>query len=162
MQFAKVALAIAALAAAVVADIDWTSPVALQCTKENWAALKAKADPLLPSAPTLLTPEQNAALNSILQGQSTLPAEPTDEMLAALPKALPAVLLNSLAGPIVQPCIDAASTQKPTSSAETSSTSSAPVSSSTPASTDAESSSPSASENTDYSVSTPAKCVHHA
>ncbi|KAJ1951002.1 hypothetical protein EC988_004183, partial [Linderina pennispora] len=67
MQF-KSLIAVTALVASVFGAIDWTSPATLACAKDNWAAIKAKADPLLPSAGLLLTPEQRAKLSSLLSG----------------------------------------------------------------------------------------------
>ncbi|KAJ1731263.1 hypothetical protein LPJ61_002616 [Coemansia biformis] len=107
MQFAKILVAIAAIAAAVVADVDWTSPEAIKCTKENWSKIKATADPLLPLAGGLLSPEQKKALDSLLNGQSTLPANPSDDFLRALPQAIPPALLERVAGKEVSACIAA-------------------------------------------------------
>ncbi|KAJ2750500.1 hypothetical protein IWQ56_007022, partial [Coemansia nantahalensis] len=77
MQFAKTVLVIAAIATSAFA-VDWTSPAATKCIKENWAGIKAKADPVLPMAGAVLTPAQKAKLDSLLAGEKTLPANPSD------------------------------------------------------------------------------------
>ncbi|KAJ1934308.1 hypothetical protein DL89DRAFT_267114 [Linderina pennispora] len=105
MQFTKIFVSIAALASAALADIDWTSPATLACAKQHWAEIKAKADPLIPSAPLLLTPEQLASLSSLLSGQSTLPSNPTDAWLHQLPGAIPPSLLDVIAGDIINACL---------------------------------------------------------
>ncbi|KAJ1770928.1 hypothetical protein LPJ77_005016, partial [Coemansia sp. RSA 2523] len=67
MQFAKTILAIVAVTSSALA-IDWTAPETLKCSKENWAAIKAAADPLIPMAPLILTPEQKVVFESIMNG----------------------------------------------------------------------------------------------
>ncbi|KAJ1665402.1 hypothetical protein IW140_003370 [Coemansia sp. RSA 1813] len=140
MQFAKIFVAIAAVAASVFAadNIDWTSDATLACTKTNWAAIKKASDPMLGMAGTILSPDQAAALSSLLGGASTMPADPSDDFLHALPNAIPGSVLNLIAGDIVSACLKTyeAPTATPTG-APASSDAPAPASSDAPATTDA-------------------------
>ncbi|KAJ2558704.1 hypothetical protein EV175_000670 [Coemansia sp. RSA 1933] len=107
MQFTKIFVAIAALATSAIAadNIDWTSAATLACTKENWTAIKAAADPMMGMASAVLSTEQQAALSSLLGGTSTMPANPSDAFLQALPNAIPASVLDMIAGDIVSACL---------------------------------------------------------
>ncbi|PIA15809.1 hypothetical protein COEREDRAFT_9046 [Coemansia reversa NRRL 1564] len=108
MQLSKTFVAVAALAATTFAAIDWTSPTTIQCSKANWAQIKADADPLLPMASMILSPEQAAKLKELLNGSETFPETPTDEFLHALPEAIPPSLLESTAGKYISPCLETA------------------------------------------------------
>ncbi|KAJ2788982.1 hypothetical protein H4R20_007266 [Coemansia guatemalensis] len=121
MQFSKTFVAVAALAASVFGAIDWTSDATIQCSKANWAQIKADADPLLPMAGALLTPEQKAKLDELLGGTNVFPVTPTDEFLRALPEAIPPSLLESTAGKYITPCLETAVTSSaaPTEEAPT-------------------------------------------
>ncbi|KAJ1874800.1 hypothetical protein H4R99_007232 [Coemansia sp. RSA 1722] len=105
MQVFKTFAAIAALAATVFGAIDWTSQETLDCTKENWAAIKKTADPMLSMASTVLPAENAAALAKLLNGSSEMPDSPSDDFLRALPNAIPASLLESLVGPVINTCL---------------------------------------------------------
>ncbi|KAJ1933747.1 hypothetical protein EC988_009020 [Linderina pennispora] len=160
MQFTKTLIALAAFAAASFAAIDWTSDATLACAKQNWAAIKAKADPLLPSAPVILTPEQAAKLKELLSGQSTMPANPSDEFLRALPQAIPTAILDQISGDLINACLatykpPAASTEAPASTAPA--TTGAPASTGAPATTDAPASTAPASTDAPATTNGP-KC----
>ncbi|KAJ2702148.1 hypothetical protein FB645_004389 [Coemansia sp. IMI 203386] len=105
MQVFKTFAAIAALAATVFGAIDWTSQETLDCTKENWAAIKKTADQMLPMASAVLPAENAAALAKLLNGSSEMPDSPSDDFLRALPNAIPASLLESLVGPVINTCL---------------------------------------------------------
>ncbi|KAJ2747486.1 hypothetical protein GGI20_000475 [Coemansia sp. BCRC 34301] len=153
MKFTKTILALAAMAvAAIAADIDWTSQPTLNCVKSNWAAIKAKADPLLPTAAAILTPAQAAALAALLNGSTTLPANPSDDFLRALPNAIPVSLLNTLAGSYIDSCLATYTPPPPASSA--------PPTSSAPPSSSAAPSEPPAYSSV-APTAEPAKCVPH-
>ncbi|KAJ1737952.1 hypothetical protein LPJ72_000021 [Coemansia sp. Benny D160-2] len=171
MQFTKIFVALAAVATSVLAaDIDWTSDSTLACTKENWAAIKAASDPMLGMAGAILTPDQSAALSSLLGGASTMPANPSDDFLHALPNAIPASVLNLIAGDIVTACLQTyqepapSATDAPATSEEPAATSEEPAATSEePAATDAPATSeePAASEEPATS-SAPSKCKPRA
>ncbi|KAJ2084084.1 hypothetical protein H4R24_000293 [Coemansia sp. RSA 988] len=108
MQLSKTFVAVAALAASALGAIDWTSEATIQCSKDNWAQIKADADPLLPMAGMLLTPEQSAKLDELLGESKVFPATPSDEFLKALPEAIPPSLLDSTAGKYITPCLKTA------------------------------------------------------
>ncbi|KAJ2701076.1 hypothetical protein H4218_001638 [Coemansia sp. IMI 209128] len=166
MQFTKSILALAALAvAAIAADIDWTSQPTLDCAKANWPAIKAKADPMLPMAGAILTPAQAAALASLLGGATTLPANPSDEFLRALPNAIPVSLLNTLSGSFIDSCLathtvapPASSAPLPASSAPPASSAAPPASSAAPPASSAAPTAPPAYSSV-VPTSEPAKCI---
>ncbi|KAJ2664948.1 hypothetical protein IWW48_000562 [Coemansia sp. RSA 1200] len=176
MQFTKIFVALAAVATSVLAaDIDWTSDSTLACTKENWAAIKAASDPMLGMAGAILTPDQRAALSSLLGGASTMPANPSDDFLHALPNAIPASVLNLIAGDIVSACLQTyqepapsatdapATSEEPAATTEEPAATDAPATSEEPAATDAPATSeePAASEEPATS-SAPSKCKPRA
>ncbi|KAJ2721138.1 hypothetical protein GGI07_004158 [Coemansia sp. Benny D115] len=105
MQITKTFVAIAALATSVFGAIDWSSQATLECAKANWAGIKQKADPLLPFAGAVLPAENAAALAALLNGATTMPSNPTDEFLLALPGAIPVDMLNELAGAAIEACL---------------------------------------------------------
>ncbi|KAJ2358493.1 hypothetical protein GGF43_000775 [Coemansia sp. RSA 2618] len=107
MQFAKTFLAIAAIASSAFA-IDYTSPDVVACSKENWAAIKAKSDPMLGIAKSVLSDAQYKKLQE-LTGQETptsFPAEVDEAFLTQLPEAIPAMYLDLAAKDIIQKCLD--------------------------------------------------------
>ncbi|KAJ1646828.1 hypothetical protein J3B02_003373 [Coemansia erecta] len=105
MQVFKTVAAIAALVATVFGAIDWTSQATLDCTKENWTAIKKTADQMLPMASAVLPPDNAAALAKLLNGATEMPANPSDDFLHALPSAIPASLLEGLVGPVISTCL---------------------------------------------------------
>ncbi|KAJ1946846.1 hypothetical protein FBU59_001947 [Linderina macrospora] len=131
MQF-KSLIAATAFVATAFGAIDWTSDATLACAKQNWAAIKAKADPLLPSAPVILTPAQAAALSSLLSGKSTMPADPSDAFLRALPTAIPTAILDQISGDLINACL---ATYHPPAASTTAPASTVPASTGAPAST---------------------------
>ncbi|KAI9506442.1 hypothetical protein GGI25_004891 [Coemansia spiralis] len=176
MQFSKIFVAVAAIASSALA-LDWTSDATLACAKSNWASIKAKADPMMGMAGAILNSEQQAALSSLLGGASTMPANPSDEFLRALPNAIPASVLDMIGGSIVESCLKTAgSSAAPTSAAPTSAapTSAAPTSaaptSAAPTSAAPTSAAPTtaapttaaSSADTGATSSAPAKCVPRA
>ncbi|KAJ1945966.1 hypothetical protein FBU59_002158, partial [Linderina macrospora] len=67
MKFAATILAAAAFAfSAVQASFDWTADSTLSCAQQNWATIKASADPMLGSASSMLTPELLGHLKELL------------------------------------------------------------------------------------------------
>ncbi|KAJ1801062.1 hypothetical protein LPJ59_000596 [Coemansia sp. RSA 2399] len=161
MQFTKVFVAIAAVAASVFAadNIDWTSPATLACTKENWTAIKAAADPMLGEAGLILNTQQQAALSSLLGGASTMPANPSDEFLQTLPTVVPASILDLIGGDIVSACLQ--TYEAPSAS----SSDAASPSSDEAATTDEAATSDEEAASSDEEVATssaPAKCIPRA
>ncbi|KAJ2509311.1 hypothetical protein GGH95_001316 [Coemansia sp. RSA 1836] len=161
MQFTKTILALAAMAvAAIAADIDWTSQPTLDCVKSSWSAIKAKADPMLPMAAAILTPAQAAALASLLNGSTTLPANPSDAFLRALPSAIPASLLNTLAGSYIDSCLATHTVAPPVTSAPPATSAPPPATSAPPTSSAPPASSAAPTQPPAYTTE-PAKCVPH-
>ncbi|KAJ2376937.1 hypothetical protein IW150_001683 [Coemansia sp. RSA 2607] len=154
MQVFKTFAAVAAFAATVLGAIDWTSQETLDCTKQNWAPIKAAADQMLPMASAVLPAENAAALKQLLNGATVMPDSPSDDFLRALPNAIPAALLEGLVGPLIKDCLSThvVDTPAPTEAPAQSSTE-APAQSSTDA--PAESSTDAPAETS----SAPAKCI---
>ncbi|MFQ6331264.1 hypothetical protein ACLMAL_34725 [Nocardia sp. CWNU-33] len=86
-------------------DIDWQSDSTLQCAKTHWAEIKNVVDPLLPTAPLILSSDQQTKLNSLLNGAKVMPSKPSDDWLRALPDAVPMELLDQIAGKIIRSCL---------------------------------------------------------
>ncbi|KAJ1832779.1 hypothetical protein IWW55_001319 [Coemansia sp. RSA 2706] len=123
MQFVKSILAIAAVAASVSAQsVDWTADSTVECSYQNWAAIKAKADPMIPMAGVLLSQEQMSKLYSIIgEGATTMPATVTKDQIRELPQAIPPNLLDSTVLPIIQDCLATVTAEVPSASEEPSS-----------------------------------------
>ncbi|KAJ1946745.1 hypothetical protein FBU59_001963 [Linderina macrospora] len=107
MLLTKTVVSLAVLASTAVASINWTSTATLKCAKSNWATIKIRADPLIPSAPSLLTATQLSSLSSLLSGKTTVSANPTDAWLIKLPGALPPSILDMIAGDLITICLAA-------------------------------------------------------
>ncbi|KAJ1720034.1 hypothetical protein LPJ53_005290 [Coemansia erecta] len=162
MQVFKTFAAVAAFAATVLGAIDWTSQETLDCTKENWAPIKAAADQMLPMASAVLPAENAAALKELLNGASVMPDSPSDDFLRALPNAIPAALLESLVGPLISDCLATHVVDAPTSTeAPAESSTDAPAESTTDAPAESSTDAP-AESSTDAPAETssaPAKCI---
>ncbi|KAJ2383496.1 hypothetical protein GGI23_007129 [Coemansia sp. RSA 2559] len=126
---------------------------------------------MLGSAPLILNAEQQAALSSLLGGASTMPANPSDEFLQALPNAIPASVLDLIAGNIVSACLQtyeapaASSSEAASPSSEATSPSSEAAASSDVATSEEAATSDEAAATSDEEVATssaPAKCIPRA
>ncbi|KAJ2017373.1 hypothetical protein GGI08_003554 [Coemansia sp. S2] len=106
MNFFKTVKAAVNIATSATYEIDWTKPEVKEAAIIHWKEVKAAADPALPLASMRLTAEQNAALEKLLDNKGIFPDEPTEELLAGLPDAIPEASLNRIVGSIIHECLN--------------------------------------------------------
>ncbi|KAJ1951229.1 hypothetical protein FBU59_000286 [Linderina macrospora] len=126
MKFFTTILAAAALTLSTVqASLDWTADSTLECAQENWATIKAKCDPLLSTASSMLTPELMEKLKDLLGDDGLLLANPTIDQLREAANIFPPSLFEIFAGKEIKACLATYVTKTPTPTESTTTSESA-------------------------------------
>ncbi|KAI8320470.1 hypothetical protein GQ54DRAFT_305495 [Martensiomyces pterosporus] len=105
MKFTRTAFAIASLAVAAFASLDWEADATLHCAQQSWGSIKAQADPLLATASSMLSPDMMSSLQDLLGNDGKLISNPTVEQLRKAATIFPPALFEQFAGDLITNCL---------------------------------------------------------
>ncbi|KAJ1958077.1 hypothetical protein EC988_000504 [Linderina pennispora] len=112
--FTTILAAVALTLSTVQASLDWAADSTLECAQENWATIKAKCDPLLSTASSMLTPELMEKLHDLLGPDGKLLPNPTIDQLRQAAQIFPPSLFEIFAGKEIKACLATYVTEAPT------------------------------------------------